>query len=428
MDAKEAELARAKRNATLALVAAAAAFLLTLAAPETWWVRCIRMVSEAAMVGGLADWFAVAALFRRIPSGFTVPYLTAHTAVIPRSKDRIAASLSGFVKEKYLDADSLADLIRRNDLAQRLADWLQHEENTERLTQFLLKLVRGTLDWVEAERFQVLLKAAARTVISKADLSGAAGAVLHTLTAGGRHQHLLDQVIVRLMAKLEEPGTREFIAERIVQWLREGPSWKRRLMPAEWIGDRGAQLVAANLASLLDEVRRDQGHRLRIAFDQQIARLVERLKSDPELLARGEQVKEWLLEDEAMGEYVNALWAQLSAWIRRDLEREDSAMHRNIKAGAAWLGRQLATDADLRRMVNLRLEEGARGAAADFADFLTEHIRETTRQWNAEDLSRQVELNIGKELQAIRLNGTAMGGAIGFLLFAVTQLSQWLRA
>lgn len=424
MAGKEAELARAKRQATLVLLAAGAVFLLTLFGPDRWWVLCIRMMSEAALVGGLADWFAVAALFRRIPARLTVPYLTAHTAVIPRSKDRIADSLAGFVKEKYLDPESMAALVRRNDVAQRTAQWLQSPQNTERVAQFALVLVRGMLNWVEAERFQHLLKQAMRTALEKADFSQVGGAFLDTLTRDGRHQVLLDQLMTRVLAAVADPATRSFIAERIVQWLREGGSWKRKVLPAEWMGEQGSRVIATALMDLIEEVRADQGHSLRAHFDREVQRFAGRLKDDPAFLARGEQLKEWLLADEALGDYANALWAQLSEWIRQDLAREDSVIFGNAKRAAAWLGRQLAEDSALRQMINERLEHAARQAGADSANFLADHIRDTTRQWNAGELSRQVELHIGRELQAIRLNGTAMGAAIGFVLFLLTQLSK----
>lgn len=428
MASKETQLARAKRRALLALLVAAIVFLLTLAAPDDlWWVRCIRMVSEAAMVGGLADWFAVAALFRRIPRHFTVPGVTAHTAVIPRGKDRIAQSLSSFVKEKYLEPDSIADLIRRNDPGQRMAHWLQDDANCQRLAGFVLRLVGGGLRWLEAERFQQLLRQAAGAALARADLCGAAATVLEALTRDGHHQKLLDQGLERLLRMLREPAVREFIAHAIVRWLREGQAWKRLLLPAEWIGEHGAPLIADKLSALVEEIQQDQGHRLREAFDQQVQTWIERLRTDVALRARGEQAKQWLLSDETMGDAIQGLWRQLASWARDDLRREDSAMGRHLQAGASWLGRQLASDAHLRETVNRQLAHGARDIARDFADVLTAHIRDTTQRWDAEDLSRQLELNIGKELQAIRLNGTAMGGAIGLLLFLVAQLAQWIR-
>lgn len=408
------QLARAKRRALLLLVLMAATLVVSFWLPPGLFASGLRMTCEAAIVGGLADWFAVEALFRPLP----VPLIGRDTDVIARRKDEIGENLARFVQDKFLDADSLAALIRRQDLAADLGTWLAQEENTRRLGGFLVKCMAGSLQLVEADRVQHLLKQATRAVMADVDLSRSAGEVLDTLTAGGRHQELLDQVIAKMLHLLDKQGTREAIAGKIVLWLKTEHYRKQLVLPTEWLGDKGSQLIAEQLGRFLDEVRDDPAHGLRTAFDAQAADLIARLKGDPVMQQKAEQIKRYLLNDEDLGRYASELWRTVSEWLHKDLEDSDSQIHRNLMAAALWLGREISGDAELRRTLNAQLEAAARSAAPEFSAYLTTHIRDTVKNWDAREMSEQVELSIGTQLQKIRINGTLVGGVIGLLLFA----------
>lgn len=417
---REAHLARARRRATVFLFVAAAGFLATFAAPEAWLARLLRTGFEAAMVGAIADWIAVAALFGPIP-------LVSESDLIARQKDAIGDELADFVKDKFLDPESLAALIRKHDLAQGVAEWLAGEENAQRLAAFLGRTVAGALQLLEAERVQHLMKDAARALVGRIDMSRAASEVLETLTADGRHQQLLDQLVAKMLEACSRRSTREAIAQKIVDWLRTEHRVKQMVLPTEWIGDKGSEIIADNLGDYLEEVRSDPSHPLRSAFDEQVRRLVRRLQQDPLMQRKAEEIKAWLLHDEALGRYASQLWGTLSGWMRRDLDQPDSALQRNLAAAARWLGRELANDPELRRTLNVQLEAAARGAAPDFADFLTRHIRETVHHWDAREMVHQVELALGARLQKIRLNGTVMGFFVGLVLFLVGEAAgKWL--
>jgi uncharacterized membrane-anchored protein YjiN (DUF445 family) len=411
---QHAQLARAKRRALLLLVLMAATLVLSFWLPPGLFAQGLRMTCEAAIVGGLADWFAVEALFRPLP----VPLIGRDTDVIARRKDEIGENLARFVQDKFLDADSLAALIRRHDLAASLGSWLTQEDNTRRLGGFLVKCMAGSLQLVEADRVQHLLKQATRAVMDDVDLSRSAGEVLDTLTAGGRHQELLDQVIAKMLQLLGKRGTREAIADKIVLWLKTEHYRKQLVLPTEWLGDKGSELIAEQLGRFLDEVRHDPSHGLRTAFDAQAADLIARLKGDPVMQQKAEAIKRYLLNDEDLGRYASEVWRTVSEWLHKDLEDSDSQIHRNLMAAAQWLGREISGDAELRRTLNTQLEAAARSAAPEFSAYLTTHIRDTVKNWDAREMSEQVELSIGTQLQKIRVNGTLVGGVIGLLLFA----------
>ncbi len=313
---QRALLAHAKTTAQSLLVIMGMVLLASLTMEPGLLADGLRTTSEASIVGGLADWFAVEALFRRLP----VPLIGRDTDVIARKKDEIGDQLAQFVQDKFLDADSLATLIHRQDLASGLGDWLTQEENARRLGGFVVKCVAGSLHLVEVERVQQLLKDATRLALRRVDLSQSAADMLDTLTANGRHQELLDQLIATLLQVLDTRRTRDAIADKIVLYLRTEHYRKQLVLPTEWLGSKGSELVAQQLGHYLDEVRRDPRHALRVAFDAQAARLIERLKADPLMRAKGEEIKSYLLNDEQLGRYASQLWGTLSAWLHRNVE------------------------------------------------------------------------------------------------------------
>lgn len=417
------QLKRSKRLALSLLLIAAATFVVTLFLPPNFWVLGLKAIAEAAMVGALADWFAVVALFRRVP----VPFISRHTAIIPRNKDRIGENLGRFVQEKFLDTDSLLALIRRHDPSQMLAQWLNTPGNADRIGRHLLQVMRGFLDLTDDQRIQRFLRRAVHRAFDKVDLTQSSALLLDSLTKNNRHQELLDAAVQQLLRLLHKPGTREFIAAQIVHWLKREHPIKAKMLPTEWLGEHSADLVANAVDSILDQVALDQGHELRLGFDRAVQRLIERLKSDPEMAERAETIKSWLKEDESFNRYIGELWQDLRGWLKDDLNSEDSRVQERVRLAALWLGETLAADEALRASMNQHLEDAARSVAPEFAAFLTRHISDTVKSWDARDMSQQIELNIGRDLQFIRINGTLVGGTIGLILYLLSQVPGWIE-
>ena len=420
---KYQQLKRSKRLALSLLLIAAATFVVTLFLPPTFWVLGLKAIAEAAMVGALADWFAVVALFRRVP----VPFISRHTAIIPRNKDRIGENLGRFVQEKFLDTDSLLALIRRHDPSQLLAQWLNTPGNADRIGRHLLQVMRGFLDLTDDQRIQRFLRRAVHRALEKVDLTQSSALLLDSLTKNNRHQELLDAAVQQLLRLLHKPGTREFIALQIVRWLKREHPIKAKVLPTEWLGEHSAELVANAVDSILDEVARDQGHEFRLGFNRAVQRLIDRLKSDPEMAERAETIKHWLKEDESFNRYISELWQDLRRWLKSDLNSDDSRVQERVRLAALWLGETLAADEALRTSMNQHLEDAARSVAPEFAAFLTRHISDTVKSWDAREMSQQIELNIGRDLQFIRINGTLVGGTIGLVLFLLSQLPGWVQ-
>ncbi|WP_322068231.1 DUF445 domain-containing protein [Paraburkholderia bannensis] len=419
----EAELIRAKRRALFLLIGAAVVFVVTALSPPGVIVDGIKAVSEASMVGALADWFAVVALFRRVP----IPFVSARTGVIPRNKDRIADELAVFVQEKFLDVNSLVGLIRRHDPVERLSGWLTAPHNAQRLGDYAVRLMSGLLGLTDDARIQAFIRDGLHAALDKVDLSKSAGAILDTLTKDGRHQELLDRMLDQLGLLLAEEGTREFVASRIVDGLKGEFPKSEWMLPSEWLGDKGARVLESAVSRLLLQVSEDREHHLRQKFDEVMQKLIVQLKNDPAFLRKGEELKASLREGSALNDYTRELWDSLRGWLRNDLERPDSTLHAKVAATGQWLGQALAADADLRASLNGHLEDAARAMAPEFSRYLTHHIRDTVRNWDTHETARLIELKIGKDLQGIRINGTLIGGTIGLGLYLCSHLFEWLR-
>lgn len=414
---KAHELRKAKRLALGLLALAALAFCSTLFLPQDlWWVGLMKAISEAAMVGALADWFAVVALFKRVP----IPVISAHTEIIPKNKEKIADNLALFVREKFLDVGSIVNLIQKHDPAQKISDWLVEHKNTEKLGRYLVTITAQILDFIEDSAIQQFIKQAVHALLEKTDISKSAGIILETLTKNGRHQALLNEAINQLAHLLNNADTQQFIAAGIVDWLKEEHPVTEKLLPSGWIGKTGAEIAVNAASKLLNDVNENSQHPLREKFDRFTQEFIIKLQQDPDFSAKGDEIKRYLQNDDTFNVYLKELWSEMRDWIKGDLNNADSVLHQKITGAGLWIGKTLACDLALRTSLNHHMEDAARKMAPDFAHFLTKHISDTVKNWDNQEMSEQIELNIGKDLQFIRVNGTIVGGCIGLILYIVS--------
>jgi uncharacterized membrane-anchored protein YjiN (DUF445 family) len=252
--------------------------------------------------------------------------------------------------------------------------------------------------------------------------------VLDTLTHNGRHQALLDDVLGKLIELLQNEQTRAWVAQSIVAWLKKDHPRTEKLLPSDWLGDKGSVLLARALESLMADVAANPQHALRAQFDGAVQRLIDRLKNDPEWARKGEEIRLWVQTDATVGGYVQTLWLDLRGALQRDLADADSVLARQVGRLGLWLGKSLAGDAALRQSFNDRLERWAEGLAPDVSAFVAQHIEDTVRRWDVREMTELIELNIGRDLQYIRINGTVVGGLIGLVLFGVSHAGEVWRA
>ncbi|MGP1630350.1 MAG: DUF445 family protein, partial [Giesbergeria sp.] len=226
----------------------------------------------------------------------------------------------------------------------------------------------------------------------------------------------------------QEEDTRQLIANTLVGWLKREHPRKEKLLPTDWLGDKGSAMVANALESLLADIAAHPEHRLRAQFDEAVHEWVERLRSDPAWLQRAEDFRHYLTNDAALAQYVQSLWRSARSALLTDLARGDSGVAARVRRMALWLGHALAGDERLRESLNERLERWVQSLAPEASRFIAQHIEHTVSAWDAQEMSDLIELHIGRDLQFIRINGTLVGGLVGLLLFVLSHGAQVVRA
>ncbi|PRQ12198.1 DUF445 domain-containing protein [Corynebacterium sp. 13CS0277] len=409
--AKRAQLARYKLLATGLLVVAAVVFITCQVVEHTTdagaWVGYVRAAAEAGMVGGLADWFAVTALFRR-PLNLPIP----HTAIVKNKKDQIGDSLGGFVSENFLNADLISAKVSEAQLPLKLGRWLsdpQHADTVSREAGTLVANVLRALDPAEAE---AVIKHALIDKVAGPEWGPPAGRVLAQLMQEGRTQPVVEELIGWLHRKAL--GSEDLI-HRLVDERR--PAWAPRFVN-DIVGDK----VYRELVTWTSEVTSNPDHEARQAIARGLATLAEDLQHDPEMIARVEGIKADVLGSEAVTAAPARLWAVASAGLIAAAEDPQSLLRTKLAAQAHLWGQRLVEDEELRARLNARVVKAAAFLATNYGDQVTAIISETVRRWDADEAVDKIELMVGKDLQYIRLNGTIVGALAGLVIYTGAQV------
>ncbi len=404
-------LVRMRIVATGLLVAMAVVFLISRAiGPVHPAVGFVRAFAEAAMVGGLADWFAVTALFRH-PLGVPIP----HTAIIPRNKDRIGDTLAVFLRDNFLLPAVISRRMRRLDVAGAIARWLTDppEGAGGRFRSGASKLVAQVLEGLDPARLGGMVKAGIGARLRETEMSPILGQLLKASIAEGRHAPLLDAGIRWAAQALaaNDHLIRAMVHDRAGSLLR-------------WTGLDGAvaNKLIDGLDKLLGEVAEDPHHPLRVRAEEGLARFAEDLQHDPAMRARIETLKNELLGNPAMQRWLDGLWEQARAallGIARDPER---AMAGKLGDILRQLGETLQRDPRLSHTINRFVRRAVVGIAADYGDGIVRLVSETVRGWDADTITRRLENAVGRDLQYIRVNGTIVGGLVGLAIHTIDLL------
>ncbi len=375
----------------------------------------LEAFAEAALVGGLADWFAVVALFRK-PLNLPIP----HTAVIPNNKDRIAESLGGFVAENFLTRKVVESKIANLDLTGRAGRWV--EENAESLTQKIVSEVPGILAGLDEGAIQKIIQRELRAGVEKLDFAKSAAGLLESLTAQGKHREILSKILVGAQALIEK--NRESIAEEIRQELPlselEGIPFLGDTIVASVrraAGDAVASLLVYKIQKVLDRAKADDNHKLRSEFDEALAGLVRNLRESQEYHQKAQEMKTALLESKEVGDYISSIWGDLKKKILDDLASTDSGIRRALLAAVKKIGTTLQQEQVLKDRINAWLKPELAELAEKNRHEVARMIEETVKQWDGRDLAEKLEEHTGRDLQFIRLNGTLVGGLAGLLIY-----------
>ena len=370
--------------------------------------------AEAAMIGAIADWFAVTALFRR-PLGLPIP----HTAIIPRSKARIGQNLSTFITTHFLATPLVLAKLAELDLAGRLAGWLRHPDNAEAVGRQLTGVAHFGVSALHDERVRDFVEAKVVSRLRKFDIAAPLAQALEVLTSQGRHQAMLDELLVRLDSIMQDDETRALVADAIASEVRT----LRYFGLSKSVGGWSANKFVDGLSALIAEIAADPEHLIRQRFDEHVAEYIGRLKHDPTYALEVERILAQLLEHPATSAYFGNLWAELTEWLEQDLASDDSRIGRRIVKLSAGLGDALAADNAMRGWINEQLMAAAPTLLERYRGQIGRYIAERVENWESAELVQQLEQSVGKDLQFIRINGTLVGGLVGLLLHALTQLA-----
>ena len=398
-------LAAARRRATALLAGVTVVFAaVTVAGVHGTLLGFVQAGAEAAMIGGVADWFAVTALFRR-PLGLPIP----HTALIVEGKDQFAATLGQFVQENFLNADVLAERIRSTRIVPRLAAWLADEANAARFAGHAADLVVMVAETVREEDVQRVLTAELTRAAEAVEVAPLAGRALRVIIAGGHHAGLFNAIVSSADRYLADhyPELRHLVGAESPRWVPDAVY--RRAFDRLYTGLRHRLATAA--ADPDDEARHQ--------FEEWIAALPDRLETSPELRERGERLKRELLDSAALRDWSSSLWKQAKDTLRTQAADPESELRRRLGSALAAGGRRLGSDRRLQDSLARVIESGARALADQFHDELAGLVTGTIQRWDAAETSSQLELLLGRDLQFIRINGTVVGAGVGLALHAI---------
>jgi uncharacterized membrane-anchored protein YjiN (DUF445 family) len=368
------------------------------------WISYVRAAAEAAMVGALADWFAVSALFRH-PLGIPIP----HTAIIPRRKDQIGRSLGEFVEGNFLTHDVLSERLADAAVGRRLGVWLAQPENARRAADGLADALRGTLEVLDDAEVQAGLERVIESRVRATPAAPMFGRAIELAMEGGHHQRLLDAVLVGLGGFMED--NRITFRQRLET---ESPWW----IP-ESIDNRIFEKIYSAVHSFIGDVGADPDHEVRHTIDARLRDFATRLGHDPVLLAKGEELKDELLAHPDVREWLASLWGEAKRAMITAAGDESSELRLRMTSSLRGLGERLAVDEELQHKVDDWVMRSVGYVIDHYRNEVSDMIAGTVERWDGNTTSRKMELQVGRDLQFFRINGTIVGGLAGVVIHAV---------
>ena len=362
--------------------------------------------AEAAVIGGLADWYAVVALFRH-PLGLPIP----HTAIIPSNQQLIAEKLGEFIEEEFLDAAPVEAKLHQTDFASFFSEWLDDRKRSGDLARFMLRLMPEAITAAESSGLKSFVARRAQAQLQSIDFTPLAAGALRTFVSDGGHQRLLDDVMAAVHGALNKPETLAAIREKI---RAELPTLLKFYRADAYLMKK----VAASAAAFFEDVRTNPAHPLRGEIDRLAISLIERLETEPAIGAQLAEVEGNLLSRPEVGDLAERLWANVKIFIERSATAETSTLQRRLAEILREIGAQLAGDPEMRAEINRGCVTATSKLIAEHKSEVSTFIADQVKAWNMGQLINVIELNVGRDLQYIRFNGTLIGGLAGLVLHA----------
>lgn len=406
---RQAQLDAMKRRATGLLGLAAIVFVAAnWFEPQYAWLGYVRATAEASLVGGLADWFAVTALFRH-PLGIPIP----HTAIIGRQKDRIGKIIGNFVQNHFLARDAVGNKLRNMRIAERAAEWLSHPENAQRIAAQLASGVAKTLEALPDDKIRELIQQGAKDRIHATRVAPVLGRTLALVVAGDRHHELLNQAINVAAQAVQD--NREVIRQRVKA---TSPWW----LPGV-VDEKIYHRIINATEQLLKDISADPNHPVRASFDQKLKQLVDRLQHSPETSAKAEALKDEWLSDEAVDELSSWVWDTTRKAVAGYATSANGSEPGPLARGVSAFGKTLLDNQELLTQIETAGIDLLGTAIEQHRHEVADLIAQTVAGWDPEATSKRLELAVGRDLQYVRINGTLVGGLVGLLIYVGEKLA-----
>jgi uncharacterized membrane-anchored protein YjiN (DUF445 family) len=397
-----------KTVATGLLVLLAAVFLVSFALQDRYpWLQYVRAAAEGGMVGALADWFAVTALFKH-PMGVKIP----HTAIIPRRKDQIGASLGQFVEQNFLSAEVVQAKIRTLGISRRAGIWLARPENADRVAREGAAAIRGAMLVLNDEDVQDVIESMARRYLLDPPWGPPLGRLARRVLDDGHHLKLVDLLVDRAADWVLENE------ETVIRMVSErSPTWVPQIMDALM-----GQKVHQELYKFVAAVQADPNHEVRRQLDKYLLSLTEDMQHDPAMIAKVEAIKHNALGDPEVRTLAARTWETIKTALLDGVGDPDSQLSRTFTTAVRDFGTRLATDAELSDKADGWITQATGYLVRNYRAQIAGVITETVERWDAEETSRKIELQVGRDLQFIRINGTVVGSLAGLAIFTLANL------
>ena len=384
-----------------------------LGSDAVYWGYLIAF-SEAAMVGAMADWFAVTALFRR-PLGLPIP----HTAIIPSNKSQIASRLGAFICEHFLATDQVMKKIKQMQLPRKAIRWLAQKQNASLMAGYATLIAQHSLTALRDMRAQQFIQDTAIENLKKINIAQLAGQVLQLLTHDQRHQELLNQVLKKISHLVENPEVQAALAAKVSAELKNTVYIQK---VSNYLGEWSTEKIVNIIAKEIAQIAQDPHHELRYSFHGYVQTMICRLQTDPVFMQKTADIQQQMLQNPALQRYLQGLWGDTIDWLEQDLHAQDSVLQKKIAVGLRQVGHHIMHDAAMQQLLDEKLEQLAPQLIEKYRGRIAKHIEDRVNEWEDKELVHQLENAIGKDLQSIRISGTLVGGMIGLLIHFIGQL------
>ncbi len=423
------KLRKVRTIATLLLVTAAVVFVLaSLNVARYPWLAYVKAFAEAAMVGALADWFAVVALFRH-PLGLPIP----HTAILPRNQARIAKSLGQFIENNFLEQKAIAKKVYYLEPSRKFLDWLANIEHQALVAPFVVKQIPTLMQAIKPEQMSLFLGQLLKQQYDGKSLGHTLSQMLRMVQSYGYHQIFFIGLLEQIRAWLRHEETRQLLEDNINSWAakvkKDNPSSWDKLVAAfkgsavDMVDGWVARKVLDWADNYCEEVINDDSHAMRAGVERKMNQLVWALEFSPIMHKRLNQAKDGLINSDAVQQFIQHSWLSLQNWSASDAVKNDSMLMQQVLKMMNQMLIQGAAQPEVLRRFDAQISLWVREAVGQYKSKVADYVAEKVKSWDSQELVQKLELSVGKDLQYIRINGTLVGGLVGLVIYVV---SGWL--